>query len=305
MAAPSVPSSDDLDEFPYTLQDLLDKKMVGEKFLEETQEDFAEKFSETLARRIVRDRGKEISQTVIDAYNGEEYRHWNITTWVIADWVLNKIGGNPDENPVDLTKEYQTWKQWIVGVETPYYIVKENGVYTPSEALAKSTSGAFTVTWIDAGTDDQPKYESHMVTVIGDQYYDTAELPEKDTEEDKGFESMMTFKDNRGQETKISDYSRNQFISPYTNFCTIWSWLFILKVPSDNDDGWEQRYIAELFGKVPSAAEDEEEEEEDAAASSAAAPAPPPKKKKKSNPLHKPPDPMLNVIDRMIIKLRL
>ena len=297
-AAPSVPSSDepyDPIELLYVLQDILYIKMVDEELLEDEQEEVVGTVSLTLAQHIVADRGTEIYSTVINATRKEDYGHWNITTWVIADWVLYNIGGTPDENPVDLKKKYVTWKEWIVGVETPYYIVKKNGVYTPSDALADSTGGAFTVTWIDAGTDDQPKYESHMVTVIDDQYYDTAELPEKDTDEDKGFESVMTEK----------NYSRNEFKSPYTNFCTIWSWLFILKVPSDNNVGWEQRYIEELFGKVPSSAEDEEEEEEDAAAASPAAPAPPPKKKKKSNPLPNPPDPMLNVIDRMIIKLRL
>ena len=103
-----------------------------------------------------------------------------------------------------------------------------------------------------------------MITVVGDQYYDTATLPEAD----EGFHNIMTTK----------GYSRNEFISPFENFCTIWSWLFILKVPSDSASGWEERYIEELFKARPR-----------------------PLKKRR---MHLRTDPMLEVLDNMLIKLR-
>ena len=266
MAKSSEPSADQLEELTDLLQDAFITKMMGDEILSEEEEDVAENVSLTLAEKIIYDRGTHIYETVIREMNSpEEYRSWNITTWVIADWVLSKIGTGG--NPVDLEKEdnegtHESWKQWIIGVETPYYIVKENGEYTATVNNASSSS--FTVTWIDAGTSDQPKQEAHMITVIGDQYYDTASL----REEDEGFHNVMTGK----------GYTRNEFISPYENFCTIWSWLFILKVPRNNEEGWEQNYIEELFEARP-----------------------PPVKKRR---MHLRKDPMLKVIDNMLIKLR-
>ena len=269
MAASSDPSADQLEELTDSLQDAFLTKMMGDEILSEEEEDVAENVSLTLAEKIIYDRGEHIYATVTESMNSpEEYRSWNITTWVIADWVLSKIGTG--ENPVDLEKQdnegtHESWKKWIIGVETPYSIVKENGEFT--DTLDSATSSAFTVTWIDVGTRDEPKQEAHMITVVGDQYYDTASLREAD----EGFHNIMTAK----------GYSRNEFISPFENFCTIWSWLFVLKVPSESEPGWEKRYIEELFEARP------------------------PLKKRR---MHLRADPitdaMLEVLDNMLIKLR-
>ena len=223
------------------LKDAFFTKMIGEELLSEDEEDFAEYFSDKLAKKIVNDRGEEIKLTVYEAMSSpEEYKSWNITTWVIADWALAQ-NSNGQTNPVNLKKEdeegtHESWKQWIVGVETPYYILKENNNYTISRDLDTiSKNGAFTVTWINAGTVDQPKEEAHMITVIDKQYYDTASL----RDEDNGFHDLMTRK----------GYKRNEIISPYENFCTIWSWLFVVKIPSHSEKGWEQDYAKELFKK--------------------------------------------------------
>ena len=238
MAASSDPSEDELDQLPYLLEDACSTKMMSSVVLSDEQEEAAEKIGETLAEKIVSDRGKDIASTVIQEMNsGEEYREWNVTTWVVADWVL---AGTGETNPVDLEKRdnegtHNSWKQWVIGVETPYYIVKENGEYTVT--VNNPTNSAFTVTWIDVGTRDEPKQEAHMITVVGDQYYDTASLREAD----EGFHNIMISK----------GYTRNEFISPFENFCTIWSWLFVFKVPSESEPGWEKRYIEELFEARP------------------------------------------------------
>jgi len=267
IAASSVPSQDELDDLQDLLEDAFFTKMIDDVIDSEEEEAVAETVGLKLAQNIVSDRGTHIYETFIrEMDSGEDYRSWNVTTWVIADWVLSKIGTG-ETNPVDLEKEdnegtHDSWKQWLIGVETPYYIVKENVEYT--DTVKDASSSAFTVTWIDVGTSDQPKQEAHMITVVGDQYYDTASL----REEDEGFHNVMTGK----------GYTRNEFISPFVNFCTIWSWLFILKVPSNNEKGWEQNYIEELFEAQP-----------------------PPVKKRR---LHLRKDPMLQVLDNMLIKLR-
>jgi hypothetical protein len=211
-------------------------KMLGSE--EQKELESAQSVSLILAKNIVKDRGEDIYATVVTATDSpEEYRHWNITTWVIADWVQSRIDIK-QTNPVNLTKKdeagtHDSWKQWIVGVETPYFIVKENGGYEISEDLNNPTSHSFTVTWIDAGTRDKPKEEAHMITVVDKEYYDTASF----RDEDIGFHSIMNSK----------GYTRREFISPYENFCTIWSWLFIDTLPNDNRPGWEKGYIKKLF----------------------------------------------------------
>jgi hypothetical protein len=83
-----------------------------------------------------------------------------------------------------------------------------------------------------------------MVTVIGENYYDTATL----RDEDKIFDKFMN---ENGYNNRIC------YESPYTNFCTIWSWLFILKVPKvqtvkgNVEDGWVENYVNELFPEPP------------------------------------------------------
>ena len=242
MSASSDPSEDELDQLAFLLEDAFSTKMTSSVVLSDEEEQAAEQIGQTLAEKIVSDRGKEIYATVNQEMDsGEEYREWNVTTWVIADWVVAHTG---ETNPVNLEKRdnegtHASWKQWVIGVETPYYVVKENGEYTTSPALNNPTNSAFTVTWIDVGTRDEPKQEAHMMTVVGDQYYDTASLREAD----EGFHNIM----------RTRGYSRNEFISPFVNFCTVWSWLFVLKVPSESEPGWEKRYIEELFEAQPRA----------------------------------------------------
>jgi len=234
------------------LADAFFDKMVGEEIEEEVEDD-AENLSRGLAGRIVDDIGTDIVLNIGNSIKTNDHRCWNATTWIIAQWVV-KMGGT-EINPVEKNKPFEcpnheAWKTWIQGAETPYYILKQGENYIFSDGL-KGVQKAprtrkFTLCWIDVGTAEETKEESHMVTVVGDKYYDTAQV-------DQGFDDEM----------EKLHYTRQEFLSPYANFCTIWSWLFVLKVPDDReedhgavqDDWWVKGYIAAVLAlRTPSAA---------------------------------------------------
>ena len=268
------PRVEDLKELQFTLGNVLLEKMLtdpneeeincGEEVSDEVEElgdqdssdddsnellqEAAEDLSSWLAERIVSETGVQIYSRTRKLFNGNKHDAWTATTWIVAFWVLNNSDASAN-NPVQLKrfedKEdcQQAWEDWIIGLETGYYIVKAGEHYRYSEKLRQvfdagpQENDKFTLCWINVGTQGAKKHESHMVTVIGNTYYDTARLED----EEGGFHSVM-------QERR---YARREFVSPYTNFCTVFSWFFMLKLPTSNKEGWEIAYIDDLFPPPP------------------------------------------------------